>query len=149
MTRPLSTSATNAAHGSQAMPRDGRFDATLALKLDPYGYIRKQCKRLGSDVFQTRILFQRTICLTGPQGAELFYDNARFMRKGAAPLRLQATLFGKGGVQTLDDAVHRRRKSMFMGLMTPARIRELGDLFDDCWRQYAQRWARCAEGSPV
>jgi fatty-acid peroxygenase len=144
MTRPLSsnaTNATNAAHGSQAMPRDGRFDATLALKLDPYGYIRKQCERLGSDVFQTRILLQRTICLTGPQGAELFYDNARFMRRGAAPLRLQATLFGKGGVQTVDDAVHRRRKSLFMGLMTPARIHELGDLFDDCWRQYAQRWA--------
>lgn len=60
------------------MPRDGRLDATLALKRDPYGYLRSQCERLGSDAFQTRILLQRTICVTGPQAAQLFYDPQRF-----------------------------------------------------------------------
>ena len=127
--------------GSRPMPRDGRLDATLALKLDPYGYIRTQCERLGSDVFQTRILLQRTICMSGPRAAELFYDPERFMRNGAAPMRLQATLFGRGGVQTLDDARHAVRKRMFMSLMTPARIEELGSLFDEAWRQAANRWA--------
>jgi fatty-acid peroxygenase len=129
------------AHASRPMPRDGRPDATLALKLDPYGYIRKQCERLGSDVFTARILLQPTICMTGPQAAELFYDRTRFMRKGAAPLRLQATLFGRGGVQTVDDGDHGNRKSLFMGMMTPARIRDLGDLFDDWWQLAARRWA--------
>ena len=129
------------AHGSRPMPRDGRLDATLALKLDPYGYLRKQCERLGSDVFEARLLLQPTICMTGPQATELFYDHARFMRKGAAPLRLQATLFGRGGVQSLDDAAHGNRKSLFMGMMTQARIRDLGDLFDDWWQLSARRWA--------
>jgi fatty-acid peroxygenase len=128
-------------HAGHPMPRDGRLDATLALKLDPYGYIRKQCERLGSDVFHTRILLQPTICMTGPRAAELFYDPERFMRQGAAPMRLQATLFGRGGVQTLDDAKHAIRKRMFMRLMTPERIAELGRLFDEAWRQAASRWA--------
>lgn len=130
-----------AASASRALPSDGRLDATLALKRDPYGYIRSQCKRLGSDAFQTRLLLQRTICITGPQAAELFYDPQRFMRKGAAPLRLQATLFGRGGVQGLDDAAHAVRKAMFMNLMTPARIGQLGDLFDEAWQAAMGRWA--------
>lgn len=125
----------------RAMPRDGRLDATLALKRDPYGYIRDQCGRLGSDAFQTRILLQRTICITGPQAAQLFYDPQHFMRKGAAPMRLQATLFGRGGVQGLDDAAHATRKAMFMHLMTPGRIGQLGDLFDEAWQVAMRRWA--------
>jgi fatty-acid peroxygenase len=70
---------------------------------DPYGFIVKSCRQLGSDVVQTRLLLQRTICMTGPEAAELFSDSNRFMRAGAAPLRLQFTLFGRGGVQSLDD----------------------------------------------
>ena len=143
MTNPPNTAAP--AHGTRTMPRAGWFDATLALKLDPYGFIRKHCERLGSDVFATRILLQPTICMTGPQAAQLFYDTTRFMRKGAAPLRLQATLFGRGGVQTLDDAVHGIRKRLFLDLMTPERIRDLGDLFDDQWRLALQRWARAPQ----
>jgi fatty-acid peroxygenase len=138
---PEAPTAAVSAQGERPMPRDHRLDSTLALKLDPYGYIRKQCERLGSDVFEARILLQPTICLTGPQAAELFYDPARFKRQGAAPLRLQATLFGRGGVQTLDDAHHANRKSLFMKMMIPERIRDLGDLFDDCWQLAAQRWA--------
>ncbi|HEX8602984.1 MAG TPA: cytochrome P450 [Pseudoduganella sp.] len=130
-----------AGHAGRPMPRDGRLDATLALKLDPYGYLRKQCERLGSDVFETRLLLRKTICMTGPAAAELFYDHTRFIRKGAAPLRVQATLFGRGGVQTLDDAAHGNRKSLFMKLMSPARIRDLGDLFDAWWQVSTRKWA--------
>ena len=31
------------------MPRDERFDSTLALLADPYRYIGNQCRRLGSE----------------------------------------------------------------------------------------------------
>ncbi|MCQ3975180.1 MAG: cytochrome P450 [Anaerolineae bacterium] len=123
------------------IPRDKSFDSTLALFLDPYEFISKRCRRYGSDLFQTRLMLRKTICMTGPQAAELFYDPSRFMRRGAMPDRIQKTLLGQGGVQGLDDEAHRQRKQMFMALMIPERIGQLGELSGDWWRTYAQKWA--------
>ena len=109
-------------------PRDKSFDSTLALIRDPYEFIAKRCRRYGSDLFQTRLMLRKTICMTGPEAAELFYDEERFVRRGATPGRIQKTLFGRGGVQGLDDEAHRHRKQMFMALMTPERIGDLGEL---------------------
>src|SRR5215207_9711601 len=92
------------------LPRDSWPDSTLAMGLDPYGYISNQCRRLGTNVFATRLLMQPAICMVGRRAAELFYDPERFQRSGAAPLRLQFSLFGRGGVQTLDGPAHRHRK---------------------------------------
>jgi fatty-acid peroxygenase len=123
------------------IPRDQTFDSTLALARDPYGYISKRCWRYGADLFQTRIMLRKTICMTGPEAAALFYDQNRFMRRNATPGRIQKTLFGRGGVQGLDDEAHRHRKQLFMSLMTPERIRHLGELAADCWRNAVQKWA--------
>jgi fatty-acid peroxygenase len=123
------------------MPRDTILDATLALALDPYGYISKGCRRYGSDVFETRLMMHKTICMMGPEAAEVFYDTDRFLRSGAAPDRLTKTLFGEGGVQGLDDDSHRHRKQMFMSLMTDDRIGSLADLTGQWWRTYATKWA--------
>lgn len=123
------------------IPRDSLPDGTLALFRDPYLYISKRCRRFGTELFRTRILLQDTICMTGPAAAEVFYDPARFIRHGAAPMRVQKTLFGRGGVQSLDGEAHRHRKQMFMSLMTPERIAALGELTDDAWRSAARRWA--------
>lgn len=123
------------------MPRDKSPDSTMALMIDPYGFISKRCRLYGSDVFQTRIQLQTTLCMTGPEAARLFYDPNRFMRRGAAPLRVQNTLFGKGGIQTLDDGAHRNRKQMFLSLMTPERIGQLAETTADWWSVYARRWA--------
>src|SRR3982751_4880757 len=103
-----------------SMPRDKSVDATLALMRDPYGFIGKRCEQAASDVFEARILLRRTVCMRGRDAARVFYDPERFMRKGAAPLRVQKTLFGVGGVQSLDGAAHRMRKAVFMQLMTPS-----------------------------
>jgi fatty-acid peroxygenase len=107
------------------MPADGRADATLALLADPYRFIARRARALGSDAFATRLMLRPTICLTGPAAAALFYDATRFERRGAAPEPLQATLFGKGALQSLDGAEHEARKAMFLALMTPARIEDL------------------------
>ena len=123
------------------IPRDKRFDSTLALFRDPYEFISKRCQRYGSDLFQTRLLLRKTICMTEPQASELFYDPSRFMRRGAMPDRIQKTLLGRGGVQGLDDEAHRHRKQMFMALMTPERIGQLGELTADWWDTYARKWA--------
>jgi fatty-acid peroxygenase len=63
------------------VPRDNRPDATLALLADPYRFVSKQCRAYGSDLFETRLMFRKTICMTGPEAAQLFYDQSRFMRQ--------------------------------------------------------------------
>ena len=74
-------------------------DATLALIDDPYRFISKRCRKFGSDLFETRLMLQRATCMTGPEAARLFYDESRFIRRGAMVGRIQKTLLGKGGVQ--------------------------------------------------
>lgn len=120
------------------MPRDPVLDATAALLLDPYGFIAKRCRRLGADVFETRILLQPTICLSGRDAAELFYDESRFVRGGAPPRRLVRTLFGRGAVQSLDGEAHRHRKRMLLSLVTPERIAALVRIADELWPAYVR-----------
>lgn len=77
-------------------------------------------------------MLRKAICMTGPEAAELFYDTSRFMRRGATPGRIQKTLFGQGGVQSLDGDAHRRRKQLFMWLMAAERIGQLGHTARQC-----------------
>ena len=83
--------------------------------------------------------------MTGPEAAELFYDEDRFSRGGAAPGWLKKTLFGKGGVQGLDGEAHRHRKQMFTFLMSPDRVERLGAMTADWWQVYAQKWSGWTE----
>jgi len=122
------------------IPRDG-FDGTIALARDPYRFIAERCRRHGGDLFRTRILLRETICVTGPRAAAMFYTSDHLIRAGAAPGRVQKTLFGVGGVQGLDSEAHRHRKRMFMSLMTPERIAALARLSVEAWHTWAERWA--------
>lgn len=122
------------------MPRDERFDASMALLANPYRFIRDECRRHGSDVFEARIFLQRTVCMTGPDAAQLFYDARHFQRHTAAPEPLTATLLGKGGVQGLDDDAHRHRKAMLMSLMGRDQVDELIGLFRQEYRQQITKW---------
>ncbi|MCO6419553.1 cytochrome P450 [Siccirubricoccus sp. KC 17139] len=124
------------------MPRDASFDLAPDLLRAPYEFIGDRCRHYGTDLFEGRLLLQRTIFMRGREAARLFYDQDRFMRGGAMPEPIRATLLGKGGVQGLDDAAHRHRKQMFMALMTPARIAQLGELTAAALRTEVERWAR-------
>jgi fatty-acid peroxygenase len=115
-------------------------DHSLALALDPYRYIARRCRQLGADAFETRLLGQRTICMSGPRAAQLFYDPQRFQRQGAAPEPLKSTLFGHGAVQGLDGPAHRRRKSLFMMLVGPAHVAELAALVEAGWARRVAGW---------
>jgi len=68
----------------------------------------------------------------------LLYDTDKFSRQKSAPKRLQKALLGEGGVQGLDGEAH----PIFMALMTPEQITALGDLVEQQWHQYAQKWTQ-------
>lgn len=127
------------------MPREPTLDATARLLRDPYRYIPTLCRRYGSDAFRTRLLLRPTICMSGPEAAALFYDEARFARQGAMPEPVRATLLGKGGVQGLDDEEHRHRKALFVSLMTPDRLAALGARFGEELAAAATQWCSKSE----
>lgn len=108
-----------------SIPRDPALDSSLAFIRDPYRFVSKGCRRFGADLFETRLLLRRTVCMSGPAAAEPFYDTSRFARCGAMPGAVRKTLLGEGGVQGLDGEAHRHRKRMLMSLMGPERIAEL------------------------
>ena len=51
------------------IPSAKGFDSTLALLRNPYGFISETCRALDTDLFETRILLQETICMTGAAAA--------------------------------------------------------------------------------
>ena len=66
-------------------PRDRGIDATLSMAVEGSEFISRRCRRHRSDVVETRLLLQRTICMRGADAARLFYDTERFQRSGAMP----------------------------------------------------------------
>src|SRR5215475_9242894 len=49
------------------IPRDNSLDSTPALLSDGYRFISKRCRRHQSDVFETRLMLRKTVCVTGEQ----------------------------------------------------------------------------------
>ena len=115
-------------------------DDTLALALEGYAFIGNRCLALETDVFETRILLQRTICMIGAEAARLFYDGDAMQREGAPPLRMQATLFGRGGVQSLDGEEHRLRKQIFTSLLSRDGVARMLHLFEQRMRAAIPTW---------
>ncbi|MBM0103354.1 cytochrome P450 [Steroidobacter sp. S1-65] len=113
----------------------------MALMRDPYEFISRQCRSFGSEVFEMKLLLRRTLCMSGAEAAQVFYDPARFKRAGAAPLRLQESLLGVGGVQGLDGAEHTQRKQMFLALMSSERLQQLAATMTDTLVAAAERWS--------
>lgn len=123
------------------MPRAPQFDSTLGLRTQGYELIRNTCRELHTDVYEGRLLLQKTIFMMGEDAARLFYDNDKFQRKGAMPRRVQKTLIGVGGVQSLDDEAHRHRKHLFVQqLMSPEKIEALRQVFHEELAATASTW---------
>ncbi len=124
----------------QSVPREEGIDHSVSLLREGYRYILNRRESFQADVFETRLLGQKAICLGGKEAAELFYNNEKFQRQGAAPNRVRETLFGEKGVQTLDGSHHKHRKEMFMSLMTPENLAKLTDLTQKEWAQALKNW---------
>jgi len=115
------------------------LDSTLDLLADPYHFISESAEELGADVFEARILLENTLCMRGAAAARVFYDESRFSRENAAPEPVLATLFGKGGVQTLDGEAHRARKAVLLSLLTPGHVDAMTELAVRHWDIEAER----------
>lgn len=126
-------------HNGEA-PKEHTLDSSLALLADGYEFIQKRCREFNSEIFQTRLLGKKAVCISGKEAAELFYDNDKFQRGGAIPKRIQKSLFGENAIQTLDGEAHRHRKAAFLSLMTPPRLKQLAELTLEEWRAAAARW---------
>lgn len=122
------------------IPRDPSPDGTLALFSEGYLFVSNRCRRFRSDVFETRLMLRRAVCMLGSEAAEVFYGGDRFTRRGALPRTTLWLLQDKGSVQQLDGPAHRARKRMFMSLMTPGAIRRLGELAEEEWTIRLRRW---------
>lgn len=116
-----------------SIPRDLWPDVTLPLLADPYRFISRKARRLGTQAFRSRLLGTPALFMTGPEAAAFFYARGRFHRKGAIPERIAHVLFGDGGVQRLDGDRHMRRKALWLELMNEDALDDLDTVAGRTW----------------
>lgn len=122
------------------IPGDMCLDNTVKLLREGYLFIPDRCRKYRSDIFQTRLMGQKVICMSGEKAARIFYDKTLFTRKGAAPKRIQKTLFGEKGVQTLYGPDHLHRKQLFISILNPNRMDQLTKLVERQWQLNSKCW---------
>lgn len=122
------------------MPKESGIDKSISFMREGYLYILNRRKSFQSDVFETRLLGKKAICMGGQEAAELFYDTEKFERNNAFPKRVLDTLLGRNSVLTLDGEAHKRRKGMFMSIMTPNELKRLKDLTKLEWNNTIEQW---------
>ncbi len=122
------------------IPCDMTIDNSLSMLFEGYSFIQNRCNRYKTDIFQTRLLGQKAICMSGEEAAKIFYDNNYFKRKDVAPKRVQKTLTGQNGVQGLDGDAHKNRKQMFMSIMTQENMIKLKDDTIRQWKANSAKW---------
>ncbi len=122
------------------IPSDGCIDSTLQLLCEGYQFIQNRCLQYESEVIQTRLMGHKVLCMSGAGAAQIFYNPKYFKRKGVAPKRIQKSVFGENGVQSLDGSAHIHRKLMFMSIMTQENIKRLSKITTAHWRITTCKW---------
>jgi fatty-acid peroxygenase len=123
-----------------SIPHDPNLDNSLNLLKEGYLFIKNRTEKYNSDLFVARILFQKVVCMTGEEAVKLFYDSERFKRHGAIPYRIQQSLLGVDGIQTMDGDSHIHRKLLFMSLLTPLNQKRLAELAILEWESCIGNW---------
>lgn len=124
----------------QGVPRTTSFDSTLTLLSEGYPFFQRRCAELDTDVFITRLMGRRAVCVSGHDAARMFWQPDRFTRRGAVPPATLLLLQGGGSAQTLDGDEHRHRKAMMMSLQTPADRARMVSIAQEEWRARVVRW---------
>lgn len=108
---------------------DKGFDHTLGLMGEGYLFIKNRMDFYKCNIFETHIMGEKAICISGEEACKLFYDEELFQRKGAMPMRVQKTLLGVNAIQGMDQNAHTQRKLFFMSLMTEAHQKKFAEIF--------------------
>jgi fatty-acid peroxygenase len=122
------------------VPAEGGFDHTLALLSEGYRFLPDRFERFGSDMFTTRLMLRKALCVRGEDAASMFYQPGRFTRRHALPPTTMALLQDFGSVMALDGEAHKKRKAMFMSLLGPLERQRLVGLAVAQWRAQFARW---------
>lgn len=122
------------------VPHDRGLDNTIDLLNEGYMFIKNRVEQYKSDIFETHLLGQKVICMTGKEAAKVFYDTELFYRNGATPKRVQKTLFGVGAIQSMDGEAHIHRKNLFMSLMSESHQNQLAMLTIDRLQDSIKEW---------
>ena len=127
------------------MPKESGIDKSLSFLREGYLYVLNRRRSFHSDVFETRLLGKKAICMGGQEATELFYDPDKFVRRNAAPKRMLDTIIGRGSVLSLDGEAHKHRKAMFMSIMTPNELDRLKQLTRQEWQNAINKWTQQKE----
>ncbi len=116
------------------------MDRDRTVELIRTGYPWAARLRRGAAAVPTRLLGRRAVVVGGPEGVRRFYD-PRLRRRGAFPAPVKLVLFGPGTVHGLDDGEHHLRKALFLGVITPETVADLGERAGREWASRIERWA--------
>ncbi len=117
-----------------------KFESSIELMREGYLFIKNNADQFGSDLFETRLFGQKTVCIRGKEAAQIFYNPEWFQRGGATPKRVQKTLFGEQAIQSMDGEAHLHRKKLFLSLATPLHQKYLAELFMEKLMSSVSRW---------
>src|SRR4051812_22710673 len=107
-----------------------------------YGWLPDKRRALRRRTVPSRLGGLPAFGIEGPEAARFLYDEDHVLRAHAIPEPVQATLFGKGAVHTLDGEAHRVRKAMFVALlMREDGIASLVQRATAAWDDAAATWA--------
>ncbi|AJD90480.1 hypothetical protein JMA_11630 [Jeotgalibacillus malaysiensis] len=127
------------------VPRSKGIDNSLSLIKEGFYFLPNQRQKLGSDIFETRLLGKKAICMAGEEASELFYDTEKFKREDAMPKPLKMSLFGDGSLHGMDGEAHRNRKRSFLSMFTPDRVEDLKRLALEHLDAKVSHWEKADE----
>src|SRR5215218_4905577 len=120
-----------------------KLENSLQVMAKGYGWLPDKRRALGRTTVPTRLGGMPAFGIEGPDAARFLYDEKHVLRSHAIPEPVQATLFGKGAVHTLDGEAHRVRKAMFVALlMREDGIASLVEQVTAAWDDAVEEWTR-------
>ena len=128
-----------------AAPRAPGFDNSIAFLAQGYEFMPRRYAALDSDLFATRLMLQRVLCVRGEDAGRMFYQPGRFTRRHALPATTIALLQDFGSVMALDGEAHKKRKAMLMSLFSPLERQRLVGLAAAEWRTRFAQWTGNAQ----
>ena len=128
-----------------SIPKDKGLDNTINLLKEGYLFIPNRMNLYDTDIFETHIMGQKTICITGKGATKVFYNPRLFKRKGASPKRVQKTLFGQNAIQGKDGMAHIKRKSLFMEILSQEEEEKLARLVKEELKKTTCLWENMGE----